>query len=67
MGNFKLDWPGVVAFGVALTAAVLVGIFVDIDAAKVIGGLAGGLLVKVGAVGLGGGQEPEVTVEEERK
>jgi len=53
MGKMKLDWPGVVAFGVAVAAAVATAIFVDVDTAKIIAGIAGGLLVKLGAVSLG--------------
>jgi len=52
MGKFKLDWPGVVAFGLTIIASVVVGMFVSMEAATVLAGIAGGLLVKFGAVTL---------------
>lgn len=66
MKNLKLDWPGVAVFAVAVIAAVVVGIWVDLEAAKVVAGIAGGLLLKIGAVGLGG-DGIAIDVEEERK
>lgn len=46
----RISWPGVAMFGLAATAAVLVALFGPADIAKVLAGVAGGLLVRVGAV-----------------
>lgn len=50
MQRFKLDWPGVVAFGLTIVAAVVIGLYVDMEAATLLAGLAGGLLLKFGAL-----------------
>jgi len=52
----KIDWPGAIAFLGAVAAATVAGILVGPELATVLGGLAAGLLIKIGAVDLDNGK-----------
>ena len=47
----QISWQGVAVFALVVVGAVVAGVFGDPDVARILGGLAGGLLLRFGAIG----------------